>query len=434
MKADDWIQRYENSIMNTFGRPQTVLARGAGCFVWDEDGHQYLDLLGGIAVNALGHGHPNMVKALTAQIQTLGHISNFFASSVQIEAAEKILQIVEPGGAPEGSRVFFANSGTEANEAAFKIVRARGARLAAENPGEPPRTRILALENAFHGRTMGSLSLTYKDAYRAPFEPLPARVEFIPYAMAALERAFEGERGRDIAALFIEPIQGEAGVRPLSEHFLRLAREMTAKAGALLVVDEVQTGMGRTGTWMAHHAAGIIPDVVTLAKGLGAGFPVGACVALNQEAATVLGPGMHGSTFAGNPLAAASVLTTINTIEEEGLLANAREVGEIWSREIIALNHPLISEVRGRGLLLGIGLTTPLAKPLAAELFRQGFIVNAPDTFTIRLAPPLIISAPQTRMFTKALPEILDQAAHDVEMQVSQGKPVGERREGSHHV
>lgn len=412
MEVNDWITRYENSIMNTFGRPKTVLARGAGCFVWDEDGHQYLDLLGGIAVNALGHGHPNMVKALHEQVETLGHVSNFFATPPQIEAAEKILSIIEPGGAPEGSRVFFTNSGTEAVEAAFKLARARGG---------ANRTRFMALENSFHGRSLGALSLTYKTAFREPFEPLPAQVEFLPYNIAALERAFDGERGANVAALFIEPIQGEAGVRPISDDFLRMAREVTARSGALLVIDEVQTGMGRTGQWMAHHQAGIVPDVVTLAKGLGAGFPVGACVALSPEAATVLKPGMHGSTFAGNPLAAASVLAMINTVEEEGLLANVQKVGDIWKRELLELEHPLISEVRGRGLLLGIGLRNPIAKELEVELFRAGFIVNAPDTFTIRLAPPLIINPPQTRMFTQALPEILDRVHRQTAATIRQG-------------
>lgn len=400
MDVNEWLDRYAKSLMNTFGRPQTVLTRGAGCFVWDEDGHQYLDLLAGIAVNVLGHGHPNIVKALTMQAQTLGHVSNFFATPVQIEAAERILQIIEPGGAPEGSRVFFTNSGTESLEAAFKLVRAR----------DRSRTRILALENAFHGRSMGALSLTYKPEFREPFEPLPAQVEFLPYAIAALERALEGDRGKDVAAVFLEPIQGEAGVRPLSDEYLRIAREVTAKAGVLLVVDEVQTGMGRTGFWMAHHPSGIIPDVVTLAKGLGAGFPVGACVTLNPQLAEVFKPGMHGSTFAGNPLAAACVLATIDTIEEEGLLSNAVQVSQIMAGEILELNHPQIKEIRGRGLLLGIGLNAPIAKPLARELFKNGFIVNAPDTYTLRVAPPLIVTAPQTRMFTQALPECLDRA------------------------
>ena len=210
-------------------------------------------------------------------------------------------------------------------------------------------------------------------------------------------------------------------MRPISDDFLKVAREVTARAGALLVLDEVQTGMGRTGTWMAHHPSGIVPDVVTLAKGLGAGFPVGACVALNAEAASVLKPGMHGSTFAGNPLAGASVLAMINTVEEEGLLSNVQNVGEIWKREILELEHPLISEVRGRGLLLGIGLRNPLAKPLADELFKAGFIVNAPDTFTIRLAPPLIINPSQTRMFTQALPEILDRVQHQADQEIRLG-------------
>ena len=367
MDVKEWISRYENSIMNTFGTPKTVLTRGAGCFVWDEDGHQYLDLLGGIAVNALGHGHPNIVTALHEQVETLGHVSNYFATQPQIEAAERILSIVEPGGAPQGSRVFFTNSGTEALEAAFKLARARGGAA---------RTRFLALENSFHGRTMGALSLTYKSIFRDPFLPMPAEVDVLPYNIAALERAFDGERGESIAALFIEPIQGEAGVRPISDDFLKVAREVTARAGALLVLDEVQTGMGRTGTWMAHHTAGIVPDVAM-----------------------------------------------INTVEEEGLLSNVQNVGEIWKREILALEHPLISEVRGRGLLLGIGLRNPLAKPLADELFKAGFIVNAPDTFTIRLAPPLIINPSQTRMFTQALPEILDRVQRQADEEIRLGVP-----------
>lgn len=423
MQATDWTRRYEDAVMNTYGRPLTVMARGAGCFVWDENGHQYLDLAGGIGVNALGHAHPNVVKALATQAQTLGHVGNAVASSVQIEAAEKLLSIVEPGGAPPGSRVFFANSGSEANETALKIIRASTRQASQEHPTAPPRTRILALENAYHGcATMGAVSLTSKKALREPFTPLPVSGEFIPYAMAALERAFEGERGRDIAALFIEPIQGEGGVRPLSEHFLRLARDVTSRAGALLVFDEIQCGMGRTGTWMAHHLAGITPDLVTLGGGLGAGFPVAACVTLSEATSQALAPGLHAATFGGNPLAAASILATINTIEEEKLLTNALEVNEIWTRELMGLHHPLISDVRGRGLLLGIGLKNPLAKPLAIELFREGFLVDAPDTFTLRLAPPLIISAPQTRMFTQSLPEIIDRVVQDIDQQIASGQ------------
>lgn len=421
MQGTEWITRYGNAIMNTYGRPLAAMARGAGCFVWDEDGHQYLDLFGGQAVNSLGHGHPNVVKALSTQSQTLGHIGNRFASSIEIEAAEKLLAIIEPVGAPGGSRVAFTNSGSEANELAFKIVRIHAKKQARENPQKPVRTRILALENSYHGSTMGALSLAYNKSLREPFAPMPVAAEFIPYAMAALERAFEGERGQDIAALFIEPLQGD-GVRPLSEHFLRLARDVTSKAGALLVLDEIQCGMGRCGTWMAHHLAGITPDVVTVAGGLGAGFPVGACITLNEAASTAVGPGLHASTFGGNPLAAASILATINTIEEEKLLTNVAEVSEIWVRELRELHHPLITEVRGRGLLLAIGLNNPIAKPLAAELFRQGFIVDAPDTFSLRLSPPLIISAPQTRMFTQSLPEIINRTVKYVEFKISQGK------------
>lgn len=399
MDSTQWISRYCDVIMNTFGVPKQVLVRGAGCFVWDEDGHQYLDLLGGIAVNALGHGHPAIVEAVHSQFETLGHVSNFFATQPQIQAAEKILSIIEPGGAPAGSRVFFCNSGTEANEAAFKMARVWGGSA---------RTKFLALENAFHGRTMGSLSLTYKAAYREPFAPLPGEVEWLPYGnLAALERALEGPRGQEVAALFIEPIQGEGGVRPVSEAYLQLAREMTARAGALLVLDEVQTGMGRTGEWMAHHPSGIIPDIVTLAKGLGSGFPVGACVSLSREVSALLGPGMHGSTFAGNPLAAAATLATINTISADDLLTHVQRVSRQWVHELSQIEHPIMGEVRGRGLLLAIGLKAPVAPELAAELFAGGFIVNATDPFTLRLAPPLIITMEQTRLFTKALPDFL---------------------------
>ncbi len=417
MDVNEWLQRYDKVMMNAFGTPKTVLSRGAGCFVWDEDGNQYLDLLGGIAVNALGHAHPALVQALSEQAQTLGHISNFFASTVQVEAGEKLVSVVAPGGRCPEARVFFANSGTEANEAAFKIARVRGGGA---------RTRFLAVENAFHGRTMGSLSLTFKSAYREPYAPLPAQVDFLPYgSLAALERALDGAKGESVAALFIEPIQGEAGVRPISDNYLRLAREMTERAGALLVLDEVQTGMGRTGSWMAHHPSDITPDIVTLAKGLGAGFPVGACVALTDQAAHVLQPGMHGSTFAGNPLAAAAILAMINTVQGEHLLENVREVGQIWVRELMELQHPAITEVRGAGLLLGLGLNQPVAQPLAAALFQRGFIVNAPDLYTLRLAPPLIITAPQTRMFTQVLPEVLDQVLTQVKNVKAEGRRHG---------
>jgi acetylornithine/N-succinyldiaminopimelate aminotransferase len=258
--GSEWLARYSTSLMGVFGTPQRVLVRGAGCLVWDADGKEYLDLLGGIAVNALGHANPFVTSVISSQLSTLGHVSNFFTSPTQIALAEKLLAL---SNAPAGSKVFFTNSGTEANEAAFKLAR--------RNAGSAgtPRTKIIALEGAFHGRTMGALALTAKEAYRAPFEPLPGGVVHIPFGdIEALEAAVD----ETVAAVFLEPIQGEAGVRPLPAGYLRAARELTTKAGALLILDEVQTGIGRTGKWLASEDAGIVPDAITLAKGLGGGF------------------------------------------------------------------------------------------------------------------------------------------------------------------
>lgn len=400
MSNATWLERYQGSIMNTFGTPKRVLVRGGGCFVWDQEGRRYLDLLGGIAVNALGHAHERIIETLEAQASTLGHVSNFFASQPQIMAAEKILEIIEPGGAPRGSRVFFTNSGTESNEAAMKIARVWGG---------SERNKILALKHGFHGRTLGSLSATHKPAIREPFAPFGYEVEFLePEDVGALAQALGGEAGRKVAAIFIEVIQGEAGVMPLSDEYVRKVREWSATAGALMVVDEVQTGVGRTGAWMAHHRAGVLPDVVTLAKGLGAGFPVGACVTLSETLSRQLGPGMHGSTFAGNPLAAATVCTVLDTLKEEDLVTRAGELGTWWAGEIAALGHPLINNVRGRGLLLGIGLNAQVAPEVADALLEAGFIVNAANPYTLRLAPPLIINVDQARTFTNALPQVLD--------------------------
>ncbi|MBF0697056.1 acetylornithine transaminase [Actinomyces bowdenii] len=424
--GEQWSQRYAQAVMNTFGPPQRVLVRGRGTRVWDADGREYLDLLAGIAVNCLGHAHPAILQAVTDQLATLGHVSNFFTTPAQVRLAERLAAIVFPeeqtghgdgaqagpagstGGAGsadgvEGTagaggrvRVFLANSGTEANEAAFKIARRHGGSR---------RPRILALERAFHGRTMGALALTHKAAYREPFEPLPGGVEFLPAGDAqALERAM----GPDVAALVIEPIQGEAGVRELGEDYLRAARELTRSAGALLICDEVQTGMGRTGAWMAHHllAPGVVPDVVTLAKGLGGGIPIGALVARGQ-AAELLGPGQHGTTFGGNPVASAAALAVIETIGELGLLDHARRLGEQWAQELAQL--PQVAQVRGRGLLLGVGLAAgaPPAPQVASALLERGFIVNAPGPDTIRLAPPLILTPQEASSLTGALAQAL---------------------------
>ena len=395
----DLAQRYDEALLPVFGAPQKVLARGEGVHVWDTDGKQYLDLLAGIAVNALGHAHPALLSAITKQAETLGHVSNFFASAPQIELAEKLLTIA---GAPAGSGVFFANSGTEANEAAFKIARRTG------------RPRILALRNSFHGRTMGALALTWKEAYRAPFEPLPGGVEFLEVGdeQALAEALAPG----DVAAVFAEPIQGEAGVRPLPTEYLQTLRRLTREHGTLLILDEVQTGMGRTGNWFAHHAVpDLQPDVMTLAKGLGGGFPIGAVISFGPEVHDLLQPGQHGTTFGGNPLAAAAGLAVIGTVLEEDLLDQVRAVGQGLTRDVLGLGHPLIDEVRGSGLLLGIGLTAPIAKRVAAAALEAGFIVNAPDESTLRLAPPLIITPAELEPFVAALPGLLEAAAAEGE-------------------
>jgi acetylornithine aminotransferase len=388
--AQQYVDRYTASLMNTFGRPQRVLVRGEGCYVWDADGSRYLDLLGGIAVNALGHAHPVIVAAIASQAATLGHVSNFFATPPQIALAERLLSLL---GRPDG-RVFFTNSGAEANETALKATRATG------------RRRVVSTVGAFHGRTMGSLAITWKPAYREPFEPLPGNVTFVEYGdIGALAEAIDD----DTAAFVVEPIQGEAGVIEPPRDYLRAAREITARHGALLWIDEVQTGLGRTGAWFAHSASGAEPDLVTVAKGLGSGFPVGACIGIGPAAA-LLGPGAHGSTFGGNPLAGVAGLATIAVIERDGLLANAVAVGERIAAGARGLGHEQITEVRGRGLLRGIGLRDPIAPKVAAAALEQGFIVNAPTPTTIRLAPPLIVTSDQVDTYIAALPGLLDAA------------------------
>jgi len=390
-----WTVRYTHAVMDTFGPPQRVLVRGEGAYVWDADGRRYLDLLAGIAVNALGHAHPTLTAAISAQLGTLGHVSNFFATPTQIGLAERLLHLA---GAPDGSRVFFTNSGTEAVEAAFKMAR--------RNRGDDgSRTRVLALEGGFHGRSMGALSLTAKAAYREPFEPLPGGVEHVPFGdTAALDEAFSpeavAERG-GVAALVLEPLQGEAGVRPLPAGYLAHARRLTAEADALLVLDEVQTGVGRTGSWFAFQqpeiGGGVVPDVVTVAKGLGGGFPVGAAIAFGERAAALLGRGQHGTTFGGNPVAAAAGLATLGVIERDGLLENVRRVGAVLRTEIESAGNPLVAGVRGRGLLLAVQLTRPVAAEVAAAALDAGFVVNAVAPDAIRLAPPLILTADQAR-------------------------------------
>ncbi|NLC97525.1 MAG: acetylornithine transaminase [Actinomycetales bacterium] len=370
------LTRYRSSVMNTFGDPQRVLVRGEGATVWDADGNSYLDLLAGIAVNSLGHGHPQLVGAITEQLQTLGHVSNFFATEPQIVLAERLLGLARASG---DGHVFFTNSGAEANEAAFKVTRKLG------------RTKIVVLEGSFHGRTMGALALTSKEAYRAPFEPLPGDVSWIPFGdHAALEAAVDDS----VAAVLIEPIQGEAGVRVVSDEYLQTARKLTTEHGALLWFDEVQTGMGRTGAWFDHLRAGVKPDLITVAKGLGGGFPIGACIGIGA-AGELLKPGNHGTTFGGNPLASAAANAVIDVIENGNLLQRINDLSAQFIRELEAA--PGVEKVVGHGLLLGIVLSQPIAPQVQTALLDAGVIVNAPTPDRLGLAPPFILSDAETK-------------------------------------
>ncbi len=393
--ADELLDRYRAALIPVFGVPQTVLSHGDGCYVVDVDGKRYLDLLGGIAVNTLGHGHPALVEAITKQASQVMHISNFFTSEPQVELAEKVIEICR---APEGSGVFFSNSGAEAIEAAIKLSRRTG------------RSRIIAAQNAFHGRTTGALALTWKVAYRAPFEPLMPGVTHVPYNDAAALEAAVAEAGDDLAAVVLEPIQGEAGVIVADPAYLRLARELTTRAGALLVLDEIQCGMGRTGHWLAHHETDVVPDAVTLAKGLAGGVPVGALVTYGPAITGLLTGGQHGSTFGGNPLACAAGLATIRTIETDGLLAHAAEMGAALADGVEALGHPRVAGTRGRGLLLAITLTQPVAASVMSLAREAGFLVNAVQPDALRLAPPLILGQGEVDSFLAALPGLLDAA------------------------
>ncbi len=395
--TQQWLERYEHALLGVFGRPQLVLDHGEGAWVWDVDGRRYLDLVGGIAVNALGHGHPALVAAVSTQAARLVHVSNLHTTAPQVELAERILRLA---GAPEGSAVFFTNSGTEAVEAAVKLARRTG------------RRGLVAAEGAFHGRTTGALALTHKPAYREPFGPLLPGVTHVPWGdTAALRHAVT----RDTAAVVLEPLQGEAGVRPPARGFLQAAREATCDAGALLVLDEVQTGVGRTGAWFAFQEAGVLPDAMTLAKGLGGGVPVGALVTFGPEATALLGPGQHGSTFGGNPLACAAGLAVLDTIESEGLLAHVRAAGEHLAERVRALADPRITGVRGAGLLRAVTLAGEWAPGVAAAALEAGFILNpvAPDA--IRLAPPLVVTTDQLDLVVDALPVLLDTATTPTE-------------------
>jgi len=380
------VERFGTALMNNYGTPSLGLVSGDGAVVVDEAGRSYVDLIGGIAVNVLGHAHPAVVKAVSTQIATLGHVSNLYAAEPPIQLAERLLGLTGRPG-----RVFFSNSGAEAVEAAFKLSRRTG------------RTKLVATHDAFHGRTMGALALTGQPAKADPFRPLPGEVVHVPFGdVDALAAAVDDAT----AMVLLEPIQGEAGVVVPPAGYLTAARSICSDHGALLALDEVQTGIGRTGYWFAHQAEGVEPDVVTLAKGLGGGLPLGACIAFG-DAASLLGPGSHGSTFGGNPVCCAAGLAVLDTIEADGLLDHVKRVGERIRRGVEALGHPTIAEVRGAGLLLGIRLTTPSAADLFTALRSAGFLTQACQPDVLRLAPPLVLTEAQADAFLAVLPGVL---------------------------
>jgi acetylornithine/N-succinyldiaminopimelate aminotransferase len=388
MSTADLQRRWQAALMANYGTPPLALARGAGAEVWDVDGRRYLDLVGGVAVNALGHAHPAVVRAVTEQISTLGQVSNLYLSEPSITLAETLLDLL---GATGSGRVLFCNSGAEANEVAFKIARRTG------------RPKIVSTDGAFHGRTMGALALTGQPAKRGSFEPMPPGVVFVPYGdPAALASVIDG----DTAAVFLEPVQGENGVVIPPEGYLQAAREITAARGALLVLDEVQTGIGRTGTWFAHQSAGVTPDVVTLAKGLGGGLPIGACIGIGA-AAHLLQPGQHGSTLGGNPVCCAAALAVLRTIVVDELLDHVARLGKEIASGVTALRHPLVSSVSAAGLLIGIRLSAPVSAEVTTVARDAGFLVNPVVPDRIRLAPPLVLTEAQAREFLSALPAIL---------------------------
>jgi acetylornithine/N-succinyldiaminopimelate aminotransferase len=386
-------ERFEAAMMPNYGTPPLALARGEGCRVWDADGNQYLDLIAGIAVSALGHAHPAIVEAVSAQVGKLAHTSNLFVHEPGVRLAERLLGLLNADGQ---ARVFFCNSGTEANEAAIKLVRrARGT----DKP-------FVAAIGSFHGRTMGSLSITGKESIRTPFGPFGVDVRWIPYGD---ESALAGAIDAEVAAVFLEPTLGEGGVVPPPDGYLRAVRQACDQAGALLVLDEIQSGIGRTGEWFAHQTADVVPDVLTLAKGLGGGLPIGACIGFG-EAGTALRKGDHGSTFGANPVACAAALAVLDTIEQQNILGNVKTVGNSLASGIEATGHPLLKGVRGSGLWLAAVLTEDKAPAVCQAAQDKGFLVNAVQPDAVRLAPPLILTEAEAGEFTAALPAILAQA------------------------
>ena len=381
---------WDDVMMTNYGTPSRTFVSAKGCVLKDDQGKSYLDFLAGIATNVLGHGHPSVIKAVTKQISTMAHISNFFAHPQGLLLASKLQKMTGDSTA----RVFFCNSGAEANEAALKISRRTG------------RSRIVAAQGSFHGRTMGALSMTGQPAKREPFAPSLKGISHVPYGdLSAMSRAVS----KKTAMVIIEPIMGEAGVITPDDGYLSGLREICDRVGALLVFDCVQTGIARTGQWFGFEHENVQPDVITLAKGLGGGLPLGATIAYGR-AATLLQPGDHGTTFGGNPVACAAANAVLDVIESKKLMRSAQTFEKKIKKSL--RNTPGISEVRGRGLLIGIELSTPIAKKIAAAMLEAGVIVNAANDQTIRIAPPLIVSTAQIEKFLATLKKVLKEGSH----------------------
>ena len=384
------MKRWQKALQDNYGTPTIELVSGKGSLVKDSNGNTYLDFLAGIATNVLGHAHPAIVKSVTKQISTLGHVSNFYAHPNVLELAEKLQKLT----GDKSARVFFCNSGAEANEAALKLSRKTG------------KYKVVATQEAFHGRTMGALSLTGQPSKRNPFKPLIKGIKHVPFGdSAAMKRAIT----KKTAMVIVEPIMGEAGVIVPPRDYLKNLRKYCDDNGALLVFDCVQTGMGRTGDWFGYEYSGVKPDVITLAKGLGGGLPLGAMIALGS-ASKLFVAGDHGSTFGGNPVATAAALAVISAIEKEKILSHVDEVGEFLLAELALI--PGVTEVRGAGLLIGLTLNAPVAKALTKKCQELGALINAPGDSTIRIAPALNVSMKQAQKFVAIFSQAMKEVPH----------------------
>lgn len=388
-------QGWKENMMDNYGMPMLGLVSGKGSIVVDEEGKEYLDLLSGIAVNCLGHQHPAIIKAVTDQLNTLGHVSNFFVHPQEIKLAKRLINAFD---SDKPSRMIFCNSGAEANEIAFKLARLT------------KRRRILAHEGGFHGRTMGALAMTGQPSKREPFAPMPAGVEFFPFNNPAALQELVNKDPEDVAAVIVEPIMGEAGVVVPDDGYLKKIREITNDCGALMIVDEVQTGMGRCGELFVSRSQGVVPDIVTLAKGLAGGLPIGACIATNN-AADFLTPGSHGTTFGGNPYACAAANAVLDTFENEHILDHVQEMGQRFITGIQTMDSPLVKSIRGKGLLIGVELNENVAQKAMALARDKGVIINAARPAVLRIAPPLIITAEEVDKALSVLSDVFQELA-----------------------